>query len=189
VIGTNSDADLEVTFEDGTLIHLALAGRSDCFAALTNRYLPAVKSRIGSIVPNRTDADDVLQEVLVKVWRHLPTFRSESTFKTWMTRVAINEALQFYRRMRSKPAEQSPNRFDAFVSPNDSPLQSLDRQQTARVLRKAVVELPSKYRDVMILRGLEELSVSETAERLQLSVSAVKSRHHRARCMLSAALR
>jgi RNA polymerase sigma-70 factor, ECF subfamily len=176
-------------FEDSALIEFALAGQSDCFAALTNRYLPAVRRRIGSIIPNRTDADDVLQEVLVKVWLHLSTFRSESTFQTWMTRVAINEALQSYRRMRSKAAFQPARDFDVFVSPNDSPYQSLAREQTAQVLRKAIVELPSKYREMVILRDLEQLSVSETSERLQLTVAAVKSRLYRARLMLSTALR
>src|SRR5271169_2908119 len=84
------------TFEDSALIKLALEGQTECFTVLTNRHLPAVRRRIASIVPNTTDADDLLQEVLLKVWRHLSTFRSESTFRTWMTRVAINVALQSY---------------------------------------------------------------------------------------------
>src|ERR1700693_5341540 len=84
---------LLATFEDSALIKLALAGQTECFMVLTNRHLPAVRRRIGSIVPNRADVDDLLQEVLLKVWRHLSTFRSQSSFRTWMTRVAINEGL------------------------------------------------------------------------------------------------
>jgi hypothetical protein len=64
------------TFEDSALIKLALAGQTECFTILTNRYLPAVRRRIGSLIRNTTDADDLLQEV----WRHLSTFRSESSF-------------------------------------------------------------------------------------------------------------
>ena len=86
------------TFEDSALIKMALAGQTECFTVLTNRHLPAVRRHIVSIVPNRTDADDLLQEVLLKVWLHLSTFRSESSFRTWMTRVAINEALQSFRQ-------------------------------------------------------------------------------------------
>ncbi len=117
------------TFEDSTLIKLALAGQTECFTILTNRHLPAVRRRIGSIVPNTTDADDLLQDVLLKVWRHLSTFRSESTFRTWMTRVAINEALQSYRRGQSRPICQALGDFDTFASSTESPLQTLTRAE------------------------------------------------------------
>src|SRR5260370_12128470 len=105
------------TFEDSTLIKLALAGQTECFTILTNRHLPAVRRRIGSIFPNTIDSDDLLQDVLLKVWLHLSTFRSEATFGTWMTRVAINEALQSYRRKQRKPICQALA-FDSFPSPN-----------------------------------------------------------------------
>ncbi len=82
------------TSEDSTLIKLALAGQAECFAVLMDRHLVAVRRRICSMVGNASDADDLLQEVLLKVWRRLSTFRSESSFRTRMTRVAINEALQ-----------------------------------------------------------------------------------------------
>jgi RNA polymerase sigma-70 factor (ECF subfamily) len=177
------------TFEDSVLIKLALAGQTECFTVLTNRHLPAVRRRIGSIVPNTTDADDLLQDVLLKVWRHLSTFRSESTFRTWMTRVAINEALQSYRRGQSRPIYQALGDFDTFASSNESPLQALTRAETTQVVRKAVVALPAKYRQAVILRHLEQLSLSETAQCLQSSIPAVKTRLFRARLMLVAALR
>jgi RNA polymerase sigma-70 factor, ECF subfamily len=182
-------APLLATFEDSALIRLALAGQTECFTVLTNRHLEVVRRRIGSIVPNTTDADDLLQEVLVKVWRHLSRFRSESTFRTWMTRVAINEALQFYRREQRRPACQAFGDFDTFAAPIESPLQSLTRAERAQVVRNAVVQLPAKYREVLILCYLEELSLRETALRLQSSVPAVKSRLFRARVMLMASLR
>ncbi|MGD1094638.1 MAG: sigma-70 family RNA polymerase sigma factor [Bryobacteraceae bacterium] len=177
------------TFEDSALIRLALAGQTECFTVLTNRHLDAVKRRIGSMVPNTTDADDLLQEVLVKVWRHLSKFRSESTFRTWMTRVAINEALQFYRREQRRPICQAFGDFDIFAAPNESPFQSLSRAEMNQVVRNAVVQLPAKYREVLILCYLEELSLREAARSLQSSVPAVKSRLFRARLMLLAALR
>jgi RNA polymerase sigma-70 factor (ECF subfamily) len=176
------------TFEDSTLIKLALAGQTECFTILTNRHLPAVRRRIGSIFPNTIDSDDLLQDVLLKVWLHLSTFRSESTFGTWMTRVAINEALQSYRRQQRKPICQALD-FDSFASPNESPLQSLTRAETIQVVRKAVVELPAKYRQVLILRHLEQRSLRETAQSLHSSIPAVKTRLYRARLMLLEALR
>jgi RNA polymerase sigma factor (sigma-70 family) len=90
------------TFEDRTLMQRTLAGQSDCFAALIDRHLAAVKRRIGSMVQNPADREDLLQEVLLKVWLHLSAFRAESSFRTWITRVAINEAMQSYRRETSE---------------------------------------------------------------------------------------
>jgi RNA polymerase sigma-70 factor (ECF subfamily) len=176
------------TLEDSALIKLALAGQTQCFTVLTNRHLPAVKRRIAWMVGNAADADDLLQEILLKVWLHLGTFRSESAFRTWMTRVAINEALQSYRRKQSRPLYQAIGDFDTFASPNESPLQALTRAETTQVVRKAVVALPAKYRQVLILREFEQLSTREIAQLLQSSIPAVKTRHFRARLMLLAAL-
>jgi len=176
------------TFEDSALIELALAGQSECFAVLTNRHLPAVRRRIGSIIPNSTDVDDVVQDVLLKVWCHLSTFRSQSSFRTWMTSVAINEALQSYRRGRRTPVCQASGDLDAFASPTESPLQSLARAERTQVVRKAIVELPSKYRQVLILREFKELSAREVAQSLRLTIPAVKTRLFRARLMILAAL-
>ena len=176
------------TFEDSALIKLALEGQTECFTVLTNRHLPAVKRRIGLMAPNTTDADDLLQEVLLKIWRHLSTFRSESTFRTWMTSVAINEALQSYRREQRRAICQAFGDFDTFASPKESPLQSLTRAETTKVVRRAVVELPTKYRQVMILREFEQLSPREIAQSLQSSIPAVKTRLYRARLMLLDAL-
>src|ERR1700736_936235 len=127
------------TFEDSALIRLALAGQNECFMVLTNRHLPIVRRRIASILRNAADVDDVLQEVLLKVWRYLSTFRSQSSFRTWMTRVAVNEALQSYRRRQRGSFFQASRDFDTFASPDESPLQSLTRAETTQVVRKAVV--------------------------------------------------
>src|ERR1700722_17106904 len=92
-------------FDDSTLIDLTLAGRAECFAILMDRHLVALKRCIGSMVQN-ADAEDLLQDALLKIWRGLSTFRSESSFRTWMTRVAINEVLQSYRRDCRTPLRQ-----------------------------------------------------------------------------------
>ena len=112
------------SFEDSVLIELALAGQSECFTVLMDRHLVAVKRCIRSMVRNAADSEDLVQEVVLKVWRHLSTFRSESSFRTWLTRVAINEALQSYRRGRSKPLCQALGDFDALASNAESPHQS-----------------------------------------------------------------
>jgi len=176
------------TFEDSTLIKLTLAGQTECFTVLTNRHLPAVRRRIGSIISNTTDADDLLQEVLMKVWRHLSTFRSESTFRTWITRVATNEVLQSRRREQRRPLCQAISDLNILPSSCESPHQSFARVEVTEALRRAVLGLPSKYRQVLVLRDLQELDERETAQWLKLSIPAVKTRLFRARLMLSAAL-
>jgi RNA polymerase sigma-70 factor (ECF subfamily) len=84
--------------QDGVLIKLVLAGRADCFTILMDRHLATLRKRIGKLARDAGEAEDLLQEVLLKVWIHLSTFRLESSFQTWMTRIAINEALQLFRR-------------------------------------------------------------------------------------------
>lgn len=177
------------TFDDTALIKLALAGQDECFAVLINRHMTAVRRRIGSMVRNAADAEDILQEVLLKVWRHLSTFRSESSFRTWMTRVAMNEAWQSYRRQQCRPLCQTLADFNALASPGESPHQSFARLEVTQAILRAVAALPEKYRQVLILRDLEELSSEETAKSLQSSVPAVKTRLFRARIMLITALR
>jgi RNA polymerase sigma-70 factor (ECF subfamily) len=177
------------TFEDSTLIKLALAGQVECFSVLMDRHLGTVKRRIESIAPNATDLDDILQEVLLKVWRHLATFRSECSFRTWMTRVAMNEVLQSYRMKRRNPLCQALGDLDAFASQVESPHQSFARLEATKTVRSALAGLPAKYRQVLILRDIEQLTAGETAESLQSTIPAVKTRLFRARLMLSEALK
>ena len=174
--------------EDGALIKLALAGQSECFGILMDRYLVSIRGLIRSMVQNAADADDVLQQVLLKVWHHLATFRSESSFRTWVTTVAINEVRQLYRRERSRPLSHAFGDLNALVSRSESPDDSLARLETARMVRRAVAELPAKYRLVAKLFYLEELSLRETAQWLHLTVPAAKTRLSRARTILSAQL-
>jgi RNA polymerase sigma-70 factor, ECF subfamily len=177
------------SFEDSVLIELALAGQSECFTVLMDRHLVAVKRCIASMVRNAADSEDLVQEVVLKVWRHLSTFRSESSFRTWLIRVAINEALQSYRRERRKPLGQALGDFDALASHAESPHQSYARIEMAQAVHGAVAELPAKYRQVLTLRDLEQLSAQETALRLQSTIPTVKTRLFRARLMLLDTLR
>src|SRR5260370_7270861 len=89
--------------EDITLIRRALAGQAECFAALLDRYSAALRRRIGSMVPNPADAEDLLQEVWLKVWRHLSTFPAEASFGTWVPPVAITQAFHSYPPPHYRP--------------------------------------------------------------------------------------
>ena len=177
------------TFNDGALIKLALAGQVECFAALMDRHIAAVRRRILSMVRNSEDTDDLLQEVQLKVWCHLSAFRSECTFRTWVIRVAINEVLQSYRREKRRAVCQPLIDMDVLPANSESPHQSIVRAENAEMVRRAVSKLPPKYRQVLILRDLQEFTERETAHSLELSIPAVKSRLLRARLKLLTALR
>jgi RNA polymerase sigma-70 factor, ECF subfamily len=174
--------------EDGALIKLSLTGQAECFSILMDRHLVAVRELIRARVRNTTEADDVSQHVLLKVWQHLASFRSESSFRTWVTSVAINEVRQLYRRERCRPLSHASGDLNALVSRSESPDDSLARLEAARMVRRAVAELPAKYRLVAKLFYLEELSLRETAQWLHLTIPAAKTRLSRARTILSVQL-
>jgi RNA polymerase sigma-70 factor, ECF subfamily len=169
---------------DSALIKLVLSGRTDCFAVLMNRYRPTVRRRIGSIVPNTADVEDLSQEVFFKIWHHLPTFREESAFGTWVTRIAVNEALNLCRRNDRRPNWQAVEDLDTFASAIESPLQCLARSEARQMLYYAVAKLPVIYKRVLILREFEQFSMEETARCVRSTVPTVKTRLFRARDML-----
>jgi RNA polymerase sigma-70 factor (ECF subfamily) len=174
--------------DDNALIKMALAGETECFAVLMDRHLVALKRCIGGMVRNRTDADDLVQDVLLRVWRRLSTFRSEASFRTWVTRVAINEVLQSHRREQRNPLGQRRGDLDRLAYAGESPHRCLLRLEATTAVRNALARLPERYREVLILRDLEQLTSEEAAQSLQETIPAVKTRLFRARLMLSAAI-
>jgi len=177
------------TLEDSILIDLALGGNAEGFAVLVDRHASAVRKRISLIVNDAADADDLLQETLFKVWRRLKTFRTESSFRTWMTSVAINEVFQSFRRNRRTPLCHTGGDITALACGSASPYQSLARVEVVRAVRRGVNALPVMYRQILILRDIEQVSTREAAQRLRSSIPAVKSRLFRARIMLAEVLR
>ena len=188
VLGGCKMTDPIARFDDRTLIKLAVAGQAECFSVLMNRHGTAVKRYIEKIVKNRSDVEDIVQDTFLKAWLSLSTFRFESNFRTWVTRVAINEVLALYRRQRCRPFCPEPANFDTFRSSCGSPDEALARSEARRTVRSAIAELPEKYREILILCELEQLSMDEAARQLKSSISLVKTRLFRARHMLSAAV-
>jgi len=170
--------------DDSTLIKLALAGQVECFSALMDRHATVVKNRIRAMAPDGLDADDLVQDVFLKVWWNLSRFRAESTFRTWVMRIAINEVLQSIRRRKQTPPCLTFDSLDILPSQMESPHQTFACKETTQAVRVAVSRLPEKYCQVLILREFEELGERETADRLGISVAAAKTRLFRARRML-----
>jgi len=174
--------------DDKALVQMALAGHGEYFAELVQRHTNTVARRALSIVRSESDAEDVVQEVFLKAWRALPTFRADASIRTWLTAIATNEALQFYRRQRRHNWEPL-GEFDTMVCHSEPADKAVIRGEQERAIRGAILKLPLKYREIVILRDLEELSTNATAERLKSTVPAVKTRLLRGRLRLAAALR
>jgi RNA polymerase sigma-70 factor, ECF subfamily len=170
---------------DHDLIRLTLDGRTDCFTALMDRHLSAIRRCIGFLLHGNGAAEDLTQEVILKAWRFLSAFRAESSFRTWLTRVAINEVRQFQRREHASRFQEL-SQPDVLASRDESPYEHFARMQRTETVRAVVRSLPARYREVVILRELEELSMLEIAERLRCTVPTVKSRLFRGRSMLLA---
>jgi RNA polymerase sigma-70 factor (ECF subfamily) len=160
-------------------------------------YGPRVYRLARSMLPNDADAEDVTQDVLLQVVRKLDTFRGDSDLTTWLHRITVNAVL-LHRRKQSRRQERQVDtplevllNGDKYVCTSRAvaaPDAKVLREELDGRIDAAVAQLPDLYRDVYILAGIQELSNEEAGEQLGLSVSAIKSRLHRARQMMRATL-
>jgi RNA polymerase sigma-70 factor (ECF subfamily) len=185
VVTCTSNTKSLALFSDLDLIRLILDGQTECFTALMDRHLSAIWRCIGFMLRGKGVAEDLTQEVVLKAWRFLPAFRAESSFRTWLTRVTGNEVRQFQRREGRTRFQELPNP-DVLPSRDESPYEHVARIQRTEIVRALVKSLPARYREVLMLRELEELSILEIAERLRCPVPTVKTRLFRGRSMLLA---
>jgi RNA polymerase sigma-70 factor (ECF subfamily) len=175
-----------------TLVRAAKQGDVAAFEELVRRYDRNVFRIANHITHNAEDAEDVVQEAFLKAYQNLNRFQEQSKFYTWLVRIAVNEALMKLRRRRSdktvsmdqdiETEEDTIPREIADWSPN--PEQQFKQEELKEILSKTIQGLPPSFRTVFVLRDVEGLSTEETAEALDLSVPAVKSRLLRARLQL-----
>jgi RNA polymerase sigma-70 factor (ECF subfamily) len=173
---------------DEALVRLAQGGDTRAFDELVVRYRDKVYRLALRILRHEEDAAEALQEAFLSAYRGLKNFKVESTFSTWLYRVATNAALMRYRRRReghiSLEQSQNPNGDGEPLAIPDwsaQPLEELLDSETREVMGESVQRLPEDLRTVFLLRDVEELSNAQVAEILELTVAAVKSRLHRAR--------
>jgi RNA polymerase sigma-70 factor (ECF subfamily) len=174
------------------MIAVVLAGEIQVYHELIRPYERSVYVMALSYMKNKADAEDVAQEAFVRAFRKLSTFRAESKFSTWLISITINEARTRLRRqalVRMEPLDQLPDE-DKCISPallrdwREIPSETVEREEVRNLIQRAVEQLPDIYRQVFLLRDVEELTISETAEALNISIPSVKVRLHRARIML-----
>lgn len=182
--------------DEAQMIASILAGDSQQFHQLIRPYERSLYIMAFSMLRNEADAEDVAQEACLKAYRNLASFRADSKFGTWLVSITLNEARNRLRRNRSARTESVdiPPDEHGHVSPallrdwREVPSEVLERAEVRQLLRKAIATLPEIYREVFLLRDVEEFSIKEAAEALNISESLVKVRLHRARTMLQKVL-
>jgi RNA polymerase sigma-70 factor (ECF subfamily) len=174
---------------EAAMISAILAGDTETFHELIRPYERSVYLMALSMLHNEAEAEDVAQEAFIKAYRHLSRFRSEARFSTWLIAIALNEA-------RARLRRKQPGLIDSIDDPEGSvvpaqltdwreiPSQSLERKEVRSLIQHALATLPLPYREVFVLREIEERNVKETAETLGITIASVKMRLHRARLML-----
>ena len=175
------------SMSDEQLVAGIRRGETTLFEELMRRYNQRVYRVARAIVKNETEAEDVMQQAYLNAFTHLQQFAERAKFSTWLTRIVSHEALG--RRRRARPTEQSPgdSEGDAMLhaqSAEPSPERQAYASELKRLVEQSVDALPDSYRAVFMLREIEGLSTSETAEGLDLGEVAVKTRLHRARAMV-----
>jgi RNA polymerase sigma-70 factor (ECF subfamily) len=177
---------------EAEIIAAILAGEAQFYHELIRPHERSVYMIALSYMKNEADAEDVAQEAFLKAFRNLSTFRGDSKFSTWLISITLNEARNRLRRqgvVRMQSLDEPPDE-DGAVSPallrdwREIPSEALEREEVRTLIKKAVELLPEIYKQVFLLRDVEELDVNETAETLSISISNVKIRLHRARMML-----
>ncbi|MCZ6752575.1 MAG: sigma-70 family RNA polymerase sigma factor [Acidobacteria bacterium] len=178
--------------DDAELVHQAKEGSVEAFGELVNRHDRKIFRLTQHITRNREDAEDALQETFLKAYSRLSQFAENSQFYTWLVRIAVNESLMKLRKRKgdaSVSLDDPMETEEGFVPREigdwgNNPEQQYAQQELHEILDRTVNSLPAQFRTVFILRDMEQLSTEETAEALNLSVSAVKSRLLRARLQL-----
>lgn len=178
--------------DEAQIIASILAGNTHEFHDLIRPYERSVYVMALSLLQNEADAEDAAQEAFLKAFRNLASFRGDAKFSTWLISIALNEArgrLRSRKNVKIESLDESPD-GQGQVSPTllrdwrEIPSEALERKEVRLLLQHAVADLPSIYREVFLLREVEELSVNESAEALGITVASVKVRLHRARIML-----
>ena len=174
------------------MIASILAGNTHEFHDLIRPHERSVYIMALSLLHNEADAEDAAQETFLKAFRNLARFRGDAKFSTWLISIALNEArsrLRSRKNVKIDSLDEAPG-GEGHVSPallrdwREIPSEVLERQEVRSLLQHAVTDLPTIYREVFMLRDVEELSVNESAEALGITVASVKVRLHRARLML-----
>ena len=187
-----SSQDRATRATEDALIAKVLSGQREAFMALVRPYQRTVYATALSLLGNKEDAEDMVQNALLKALSCLSQFRRESMFGTWLVQITINEVRMRRRRDRRlemvslgfTPEDEKNYVPKDFQDWREIPSEALERREIREMLLKALGSIAQHYREAFVLRDIQELSIAQTATILGISPGAVKTRLHRARLML-----
>jgi RNA polymerase sigma-70 factor, ECF subfamily len=193
------EKDTERGSSEPLLIQRILAGEKDLFHDLIRPYERGAFLLAYSILRNQDDAEEIVQQSMLKIFLHLAQLAERDKFKPWAMRVIENEAKMYRRKRRqhlyesieqdaSEGPEEKPFYPRQFADWRDLPSEAVEQQEVREAVAKALGELPDIYREIFVLRDMQHWDVAETAKILGIGQSAVKTRLHRARLLLREAL-
>jgi RNA polymerase sigma-70 factor (ECF subfamily) len=183
--------------DDVALARRVAAGDAAAFELLMRRYNQRLYRLARSMLRDAADAEDALQDAYLAAYESMGSFRGEASLATWLSRVVSNQCLQRIRRLSRRHniipmvSMGGPDEEEHHAMPtpeNEAPDRMLARAELRAVLERKLDELPESYRTVFVLRSVEELSVEETAQCLNLPEATVRTRHFRARSLLRESL-
>ena len=184
----------KVKDKDYDLIQAINSGQADKFHDLVKRYEQKLYNFSLRMCGDHSDAEDMVQDTFINIFKYLKDFRYETKFKNWMYKVAASTCIK--KRRKSKFAPEKELSLDEFLPGNETeppeqvpewaliPLDKLLNEELSAAINQGILSLPKKYRMVIVLRDLEGFSTAETAQILNLSPANVKVRLHRARLYL-----
>ena len=175
--------------DEQKLISLARRGDQAAFERLLDHYQKPVYHQALRLVGNPEDAADVTQEVFIKVWKHLPSFRGESSFSTWLYRLTDNAALDLIRREKKRRGDSSLDDEEGALTlpadPAPTPHQAIEQKELHQAVAEGLAQLSEEHRQVLVMREINGLSYEQIGSILDLSPGTVKSRIARARISLA----
>ena len=173
---------------DEQIVQRVLAGETALYEILMRRYNTRLYRVARAILKNDGEAEDVMQDAYVRAFQHLDQFAGHSAFSTWLTRIAVHEALARVRKAKRLEEwdEMSERKKDSIkaAQARSNPESDTASGELSRLLEQAIEKLPENYRTVVMMRDVEEMTTSETAECLSITEDNVKIRLHRAHGLL-----
>jgi len=177
--------------QEAALVEGLRRGDAAAFETLVRTHMPALLRVARRMMHSEEDARDAVQDAFVAAFRSIGKFDAHAQLSTWLHRIVVNASLMRLRTQRRRPEEAIEDLLPRFAEDGHQPLPNepwsenaetlLQRAEIRSVVRAAIDELPDNYREVLLLRDIEELSTEETAQTLGVTANAVKVRLHRAR--------
>lgn len=174
-------------WSDEEIVVRVLAGETMLYELIMRRYNQRLYRAVRAILRDENEAEDVMQDAYVRAYQHLNQFAGKSSFSTWLTRIAVHEALaRLRKRGRLMQLDEVSSEADTSMlySRSKNPEQQTSNAELGSLLEEAILSLPAQFRAVVMLRDVEEMSTAETADALEISEENVKTRLHRGHALL-----